>query len=193
MKHLLILAHPNPDSYSAGVACLIKELLEKRGNQCIIRNLYEIRFDPVLSKSDLDLARKDTLSEDILKEQRFVSEADFITVIYPLWWGGMPAILKGYIDRVFSYNFAYHYTDSGSEGLLTGKKVILITPMGSPVEMYKETGMIDAMKKNVDDIIFHFCGMDVVEHKFLGAVTNADQETRISYLEEIKNIYLGLH
>lgn len=193
MKHLLILAHPNPDSYSANVTLYIKELLEKRGNRCIVRNLYEINFNPVLSKSDLDMARKDTLSEDILNEQNFVSDADYISVIYPLWWGGMPAILKGYIDRVFSYDFAYHYTDFGSEGLLKGKKVILITPMGSPEEIYKETGMIDAMKKNVDDTIFNFCGMEVVEHKFLGAVTNADHETRISYLEEIKNIYLGLH
>lgn len=192
MKHLLILAHPNPDSYSANVTKFVKQLLEKQGNQCVIRDLYKIEFNPLLNKTNLDFNSKDVFPEDICKEQSFLSEADVITIIYPLWWGGMPAILKGYIDRVFEYNFAYHYTQYGSKGLLQGKKVILITPMGSPMQMYTETGAIDAMKKNIDDLIFTFCGMQVVEHKFLGDVINVDPETRISYMEEIKNIYLQL-
>lgn len=85
-------------------------------------HLYELNFNPVLGASDFISFSKGNTPEDIKEEQEHISWADSITFIYPVWWAGLPAILKGYVDRVFSHGFAYAYGENGIEKLLSGKK-----------------------------------------------------------------------
>lgn len=118
MKHLIIYAHPNQEN--AQYKQCIEKMLEQRGLEVIVRDLYSIGFDPVLSLDDMTGQRKGIVNDLIKKEQEYISWADLVTFIYPIWWTGMPAIMKGYIDRVFSYGFAYSYDQGIQKGLLTG-------------------------------------------------------------------------
>ncbi|HNV85808.1 MAG TPA: NAD(P)H-dependent oxidoreductase [Candidatus Omnitrophota bacterium] len=187
MKYLVIYAHPNPRSFNHAVKEVVLSKLRGHAEKFEVRNLYELKFDPVLSAGDFILLQQGKTSPDILKEQAYVKESDVLIFIYPVWWYGMPAILKGYIDRVFSHGFAYRITEKGIEGLLKGKKVVIFNTTGGPEEHFREAGYLDALNKTADAGIFGFCGMEVILHQYLYAVPSISQEQRLEMLREVEN------
>lgn len=193
MKHLILYAHPNPKSFNAAILETTVKSLESKGHQVTVRDLYKMNFDAVLKGTDFEAFKAGKKPDDIEQEQGYIAGADVITLIYPIWWTGIPAILKGYIDRVFSYGFAYKYNDEGLPvGLLAGKKGFIINTQGTPAEYYDSTGMTDAMKKTSDTGIFGFCGMESVGHVFFGAVPSVDDATRQGMLESLQVKLSGL-
>ena len=101
MKYLVVYAHPNPKSFCHAIKEEIVVRLKEQGAIVDVRDLYQMGFNPVLSANDfMQLAQK-KIPADIQKEQDLVAGADTIIFIYPVWWFSMPAILKGYVDRVF--------------------------------------------------------------------------------------------
>ena len=132
MKHFIVYAHPNTKSFCRAIVDKILDVLEMNGEEATVSNLYEMEFNPVLGHRDFEAIAQGTTLQDVEDEQRLIEWADQITFIYPIWWTGMPAIMKGYIDRVFTYDFAYRMTEHGAEGLLSGKKVKIINTMGTP-------------------------------------------------------------
>lgn len=189
MKNLIIYAHPNPASFNKAVKDRVLEVLEKNGDTFVLRDLNKIEFNPILSADDFGAFQAGTYPDDINTEQQYIKEADVITFIFPIWWAGMPAILKGYIDRVFSYGFAYQYGADGAEGLLNDKKVILINTTGTPEEKYNEVGMFEAFKKTMDMNIFNFCGIEVLHHKYYTAIPSSTPEERAFYLKDIESLF----
>ncbi len=109
MRHLVITAHPSAKSFNhAVVETYMSALIErKRKHRVECRDLYAANFNPVLSMRDLAAAGRGKAAKDIRQEQAAVRRADVITLIAPLWWSGFPAMLKGYLDRVFCAGFAY--------------------------------------------------------------------------------------
>lgn len=107
MKHLVVYAHPVAGSVNHQLLNSVLESL--KGHEVEVRDLNQLAFNPVLSSEDLAGQRRGEVATDVKTEQDFIREADVITFIYPIWWAGLPAILKGYVDRVFSYGFAYRY------------------------------------------------------------------------------------
>lgn len=103
MKHLIVYAHPSTNSFSNAILDQIKECSMKKEYSTEVRDLYSIGFDPILRAADFEGLCGGKTPEDIKREHSYIKWADLITFIYPVWWTGMPAILKGYIDRVFSY------------------------------------------------------------------------------------------
>ena len=92
----------------------------------------------------------------------------------------MPAILKGYIDRVFSFGFAYTVDESGSRGLLVGKKVYLVNTTGADEQTNIESGVFQSMHNLTDIGIFQFCGMELIGHNYFTAVPYVtDDERRV--------------
>lgn len=130
MRHLIIYAHPNQDSLNSQLKETVVQQLEEQGHDIIIRDLYELNFNPILSSKDIIGQLSGESDEDIIREQKFIAWADAITFIHPIWWTGLPAILKGYIDRVFTYGFAYRYDKGVQKGLLEGKQTIIINTQG---------------------------------------------------------------
>jgi NAD(P)H dehydrogenase (quinone) len=100
----------------------------------------------------------------------------------------LPAILKGYVDRVFSYGFAYEYINGVQNGLLKGKKGLLFCTTGASNELYAASGMHNSMKQTTDQGIFNFSGIEEVKHTFFGAVPYVTEETRGDYLKEVSKI-----
>jgi NAD(P)H dehydrogenase (quinone) len=188
MNHLVVFAHPNPKSFCKGIVETIEAASKEKGDNVTVRDLYEIGFDPILKPDDFVALQSGNLSEDIKTEQEHIKWADVITFVYPVWWVSVPAILKGYVDRVFSYGFAYESVDGAPRGLLNGKKALLFCTTGSPNEYYAQNGMHNSMKQTTDDGIFNFTGIEVINHTFFGAVPSVSDETRKEYLKEVEKI-----
>lgn len=190
MKHLVIYAHPDSQSFCHAIKEEFVEVLKAHGKEVVVRDLYAENFDPVLRNKELKGTLKSSdIAEEIKIEQAYIKWADVITFIYPIWWSHMPAILKGYIDRIFTENFAFKVSDKNIlEGLLTDKRVILINTLGATKDAYMEKGILSAMEIIVDECIFKSLEMDVVSHHFFGGMNDSSEEYRKNILKQIKHI-----
>ena len=101
---------------------------------------------------------------DVAKAQDDIRAADVVTVIYPLWWLSMPAMMKGYIDRVFARGFAYESRDGVVHGLLSGKKAVLVTISGAPLPLLVKSGNWNAVQVLQDTHVFRSAGFELLEH-----------------------------
>lgn len=189
MKHLIICAHPNPDSLAHHFKKTILQLLHEQGHRVVVRDLCELDFDPVLSFTDMQGQRKGIVSADVREEQEHIVWADCITFIYPIWWTGMPAIMKGYIDRVMSYGFAYRYDLGIQKGLLTGKTTVIINTHGKSNEEYADCGMDKALSLTSDKGIYAYCGLEIKNHFFFGKADRADAVTVEKWTATVRSVY----
>jgi len=192
MRHLIVYAHPNPASFNFSIRETMVGVLKQKGQAVRVRDLYALHYDPVLQGDELEGLQQGRTSRDTAIEQEHVRWADVLTFIYPVWWAGMPAIARGYIDRVFSKGFAYDYGAEGLKGLLSGKKVQIINTMGAPLAAYETSGIFKSMEQLTDQETFRFCGMEVIGHQYFGSVPTVTQEERIKMLEEVARIAAAL-
>src|SRR4030042_6427342 len=118
MKVLVFYAHPFPKSFNHAVLERFTQGLQSKGHAVEILDLYDSGFNPLLTAGDLASLQGGEVPADIKAEQTRVSGAEGLAFIFPLWWSSMPAMLKGWIDRVFSLGFAYAFTEAGSGGLV---------------------------------------------------------------------------
>jgi NAD(P)H dehydrogenase (quinone) len=189
MKHLIISAHPSKDSFSNALMEALSADSRQQDVRVVRRNLYDLDFDPVLTSEDLGNIKKGEIPEDIAMEQKFLGESDLISLVYPLWWGSFPAVLKGYFDRILTNGFAFKVTANGPEGLLKGKKVFLHTSMGNSVEEYERKGILNAFRQVHGQEVFGFCGIEVAGHLFYPRIPDSSAEIRNKYIKEALNLY----
>jgi NAD(P)H dehydrogenase (quinone) len=186
MKHLIVYAHPNPESLNHALSETMVDTLKNNGHEVVVRDLYSLNFQPVFTSEDTASMKAGQTPQDIKTEQEYITQADVITFIYPIWWAGLPAILKGYVDRVFSYGFAYAYGEEGIMRMLSGKKGLIINTHGSPKDYYDEIGMTAGMKVTSDTGIFEFVGIEPVEHLLFGSVGSLNEEAYKGMLKEVE-------
>lgn len=189
MKHLIIYAHPNQDSLNHSLKESVITTLKKDNHEFVIRDLYQLDFNPVLSSEDIKGQRQGHVAIDVCQEQEYISWAESITFIYPIWWTGMPAIMKGYIDRVMSYGFAYRYNQGVQQGLLEGKQAVIINTHGKSNAEYEATGMDKALLLTSDEGIYNYCGLEVKKHFFFDRADRAASENIEKWKNEIQSIY----
>lgn len=127
---------------------------------------------------------------DVREQQRKVADAQALVLISPVWFVGFPAILKGWIERVFTLGFAFSLTSAGWRGdiegrigLLKHEKALIINTTIFNEKSYQERGLREAMQRLIDDFCFHYPGIQTVEHEFFYAVNMADEDTLQGYLE----------
>jgi NAD(P)H dehydrogenase (quinone) len=127
--------------------------------------------------------------KDIIEQQEKVAKAQGLALISPIWFVGFPAILKGWIERVYTPGFAFGLSNEGWKGdikgripLLKHEKVLIMSTTLFNEETYA-AGLREAMKKVIDDFAFRYPGIKRVEHTYFYAVNGADSETRKSYLQ----------
>lgn len=184
MKYLIVYAHPNSASFNHAILETVTTELKKNKKEFKVRDLYKMKFNPVLQKKELT----GSLPQDIKKEQAYIRSADVLIFIFPIWWSAMPAMLKGYIDRVFSFGFAYDIACDGAVGLLQGKKVFLISTTGASKEEYEKMGAFKMMNMSIDGAIFQFAGMEVIGHKYFSSVPTVSAKERKAMLREVKEL-----
>ena len=126
---------------------------------------------------------------DVREQQRKVADAQALVFISPVWFVGFPAILKGWLERVFTLGFAFSLTSAGWRGDIEGRigllkhaKAMIINTTIFNEKSYQDRGLRNAMRLLIDEFCFHYPGIKTVEHEFFYAVNMADQDTLQGYL-----------
>lgn len=185
MNILIIYAHPSPSSFNAAILEHVQKGLQGTNHSVTLLDLYKEQFDPVLVFNE-EKKRRDLLHEEETKRYReLVQKADTLLFIYPIWWWGMPAILKGCIDRVFVAGFAYKYEGALPKGLFKGKKAWVINTLDSPLWyvalLYRSADWI-MMKRGV----LRFCGIRNIKRSVFQSVKTSKVTKREKWLLQIE-------
>jgi NAD(P)H dehydrogenase (quinone) len=157
MKVLIVLCHPVLSSFNAKIAQAVRDAVEAAGHIPVFHDLYRESFDPTLTEDEFK--RGYSLDEQVQLYMDEVTEADILVFIHPDWWGQMPALLKGWIDRVFRSGIAFDYAGKDFlpkqiEKLMTGKAGIAYVTTDSE-EGRTPPPLIDLWKEK----IFGYCGV----------------------------------
>src|SRR5262249_1951982 len=151
MNVLIVYAHPEPKSFNGAMKDLAVETLSAAGHDAVVSDLYAMGFNPIAGPDDMsgDLANPDyfslpreqtaaydkgTLAPDIAAEIEKLKRADFVIFQFPVWWFGMPAILKGWADRVFARGFAYLPGRKYDTGMFKGKLAMIAATTGTSAD-----------------------------------------------------------
>lgn len=188
MNILLIYAHPDKDSFLMKIRERFISEAKAAGHTVFLRDLLEMNFDPVLGYNDLNHIRAGNVANDILQEQEYVQKSDAIVVIYPIWYMSMPAIIKGYFDRVLTKGFAFKFKDDTVIGLLENKNVYLISTAGLKKELFDTMYLIENFNHIVDYGIFEFCGMEVKRHDYYWSIPFLSDKEKKQILTEVAQI-----
>lgn len=188
MNHLVVLAHPREDSFTRCVAATFMETVAGYGHAIVLRDLYAIAFNPVASAADLSAMRTGEVSDDVRVEMDHVRGADVISFVAPVWWISTPAILKGWIDRVFLFGFAYGYgPDKRVQGLLSGKRGLVFSSSGSTSGEFEDTGKMAALRTMWGIGTIEFCGIELLDHVHFAPVGSRSSPEMIgAYLEQVR-------
>lgn len=169
MKIALILAHPSRASYCATLANICFKALDEAGADIVVRDLYAMDFDPRLTARELAGAGRQP-EPDVVAERGLLRMVDALLLVYPLWFNGPPAILKGYVDRVLSAGFGYAPTPHGADPLLVGKSLMSVTTSGAPDDWVDKTGALNTLSRHFDLHLSAMTGLRVAGHEHLGGV-----------------------
>jgi len=158
MNTLIVYANPNPKGNTLEIKKMVEKNLKKRKISYEVLDLYNMRYDPVLYYNSLYTVGNNNVSEIDKKIQKKILKAKNLIFIHPLWWNNMPAILKGFFDRVFTKGFGFKYVNKIPIGLLKGKKAVVFVNSGASPLLSKIF-----QGKNYDNIItkntLGFCGI----------------------------------
>lgn len=172
MKHAVIVAHPNPDSLNVALAGAYAGSVRKLGHHATIRDLYALGFDPCLKAAEIPGPGAPQFGDDVEQERALLADVDVFALVYPLWFNAPPAMLKGYIDRVFGMGFGFLQGPSGPEPQLGGRTLISITTSGAPDAWVRETGALGALTKLFDAHLAAVCGLRVADHLNIGGMVS---------------------
>jgi NAD(P)H dehydrogenase (quinone) len=170
MKHAVIFAHPNQQSFAGSVAAAYANAAQALGHSVITRDLYRMGFQPCLQAAELPFAPDFQAGADVVAERRLLADVDVFALCYPFWLNSPPAILKGYLERVFGWGFAYG-KDGHSEALLNGRRLITVTSSGAPLHWVQDNGVLKSEGALFDRGFAEQCGMAFVEHIHFGGIT----------------------
>ncbi|NLP58741.1 NAD(P)H-dependent oxidoreductase [Lutibacter sp. B1] len=187
MKKILIInGHPDKESFNYSISEAYKTGVISSGSQLKEINIGELNFDPNLKAG---YRTRTELEPDLIESQEKIKWAQHIVWIYPVWWGSIPAIMKGFIDRTFIPGFAFKYRENSHwwDKCLTGKTARLICTMDAPVWYYKwfyGAPSHKAMKK----LTLQFVGIQKVKITAIGPVRLSKNEFRIKWLKKIEKL-----
>lgn len=187
MKHALIIAHPNPKSFTQAMASAYADALRGQGQEPLVRDLYGMDFDPRLRAEEIPGPGGFTPGRDVAAERDLLTDVGAFAFFYPVWFNAPPAILKGYLDRVFGMGFGYGMGQGGNTPLLTGRSMISFSSSGAPKHWMVETGAWDAMRKLFDEHVGAVTGLAVLDHLHFGAIVpQITGEAVASCAEEVR-------
>jgi NAD(P)H dehydrogenase (quinone) len=171
VRHVVILSHPDSASFNAAIARRYAETARSFGQAADIFDLYREDFDPRLPVEELPWRSGFQARADVVAARERVRPAEVVVFVYPLWFNAPPAMLKGFVERVFGMGFGYASDAGGTKPLLTGKNLVSISTSGAPDLWVRQTGAMDHLRTGFDDHVGAVCGLAVLDHLHLGGVT----------------------
>lgn len=146
MHVLTVLDHPNPAAFSAVVAQRFMAGAQAAGHTTELADLHAEGFDPRWSMADIDGDAKATPPPDVAKEQDRIARADAVCLVFPLFWWGMPSMTKGWVDRVWTWGWAYDQLDDPDTSLQRPRSGVLLIPAGVRSDEMTDAGYQDALE-----------------------------------------------
>lgn len=187
MKKIVIInGHPDRESFCHALQLKYKEGALEVGNEVEEIPLSDLKFNPILKYG---YRKRVELEPDLLHAWELIKQADHIVWLYPTWWGTVPSLLKGFIDRMFLPGFAYEYLNKSlfPEKLLDGKTSEIISTMDTPVWyyklFYKDIGG-RMLRKNIGA----FCGLKNIRTTYLATIKGSTPDKRKIFLNRVKAI-----
>lgn len=181
MKHAIIVGHPDEASFTLAMAKRYQETVSSLNQMSIIRDLYRLDFDPRLQRAELPTRENWAPAADVETERALIGDADVFAFIYPFWFNTPPAIIKGYIERVFGVGFGYeNLTGGGQNPLLTDRHLIHVTSSGSTNAWLNEQGAWLSMHNLFETYLARICGMRMRPHIHFDAIVPGLSERWIS-------------
>ncbi len=190
MNFSIILAHPRPTSFSHAIADVARQTLLSQDVNVFYHDLYLENFPPVLPPGE---EQRDAIIPDIISRHcEEIRSVDGIIIIHPNWWGQPPAILTGWVDRVFRPGVAYRFigTDKGEgvpQGLLKAHIALVFNTANTAIEREIEV-FGDPLEKIWKNCIFNLCGVKNFVRRMFTVMVSSTMEQRNMWLQEVRNI-----
>lgn len=187
MKKILVInGHPNRESFNFGIAAAYKKGAEEAGAEVRSINIADLNFNPNLQ---FGYQKRTALEPDLLQAWEDIQWADHLVWVHPVWWGGLPAIMKGFIDRLFLPGFTFQYRENSLfwDKLLKGKSARIITTLDQPGWYYAliyGRPSVNQLKRST----LLFCGISPVKVTYLGIIKTSDATKRDKWLQKIKQL-----
>ena len=186
MNVLIIYTHPNPNSLNHAILEQVEQGLKDGNHSYKVIDLYADNFNPVIVYNEQKKRRDLENDEETALYRELINQADHLIFIYPIWWYALPAMLKGFIDRVFASGFAYTSAGKIPKGLFTNKSAWVIYTIDSPAFFVK------LFRKNIEwkvmkEAILKYCGIKKIKKTMIAGVKNSDLDGRKKWLELIYN------
>ncbi|XP_066570035.1 NAD(P)H dehydrogenase [quinone] 1 [Amia ocellicauda] len=209
---LIVYAHQSPCSFNAALKDAAVEVLQKQGCQVTVSDLYSLNFKASATAEDVIGELKDPehfhygeetmlawqeghLSPDIMEEQKKVKAADLIIFQFPMYWFSVPAIMKGWIDRVLTQGFAFTFQAMYNNGIFKEKKAMLSFTTGASQSMYSPAGLngdLNVTLWPLQNGVLHFCGFQVLAPEISYSPGYCPPEARTQILNSWRKRLEGL-
>ncbi|MGX5686748.1 NAD(P)H-dependent oxidoreductase [Chryseobacterium cucumeris] len=187
MKKIAIInGHPNKDSFNFGLAEAYRLGASETGAEVREIVIRDLNFNPNLQ---FGYQKRMELEPDLLKAWEIIQWADHLVWVHPVWWGGFPALMKGFIDRLFLPGMAYKYRENSVwwDKLLKGKTAHIITTLDQPGWYYRlffGRPSVNQLRKS----ILEYCGVKPVKVTYVGIIRNSKDEQRTQWLRKVKEL-----
>ncbi len=184
MKKILIInGHPNKNSFNFSLAAAYHKGATESGAHVSQINISELNFNPNLAYG---YSQRTELEPDLLQAWEHIKQADHLVWLHPVWWGGLPAITKGFIDRLFLPGMAFRYKENSVwwEKLLAGKTAHIISTLDQPGWYYRlmyGRPSVNQLKKST----LEFCGVKPVKVSLIGIIRNSEEKARLKWIDEV--------
>jgi len=182
MNILVVVGHQNQESFCHAIAQTAVDALRSAGHEVVYHDLYAERFDPVLPQEEIP--RDADLPPAIRRHCDEVTAADGYIIVHPNWWAQPPAILKGWVDRVFRQGVVYAFGEDGSiNGFLKGKTALVLTTSNTPRDVEMQW-FGDPLENLWNACIFGFCGVEDFHRRNFESIIMSTPEQRTGWLAE---------
>ncbi len=188
MRIYVLFAHPDPGSFNGRLADAVVTAAQAAGHEVRRHNLFELGFDPILRQG---LKRVQPLENDLIAAQANLSWCERFVLFYPVWWGNVPALLKGFFDRTLYSEFTYRHdaNDPFWTKLLQGRTGHIVTTSDAPVDWLR-TQYHDADINAVRNATLEICGMKPVRVTRISGVKDLPPAERQEWVERIASLVL---
>ena len=170
MHVLIVLDHPKPDSFSTAVAAAFMDGATAAGHTVELADLHAEGFDPLWRVADIE----GETPSDVRREQARIERADGICLVFPLFWWGMPSMMKGWVDRVWSWGWAYDQLDDPELSLQRARSGVLLVPAGARSDEMADAGYQRALETSWMDGTFGYFGFSPRRLEVLNGSTGSD-------------------
>ena len=170
-RHLVICSHPSPHGFGHKVLDTYVRTVEAQGQDVTVRDLYAMGFDPVLRLEEHPRAGPWLPSPDVAAECDLIRPASIVVLIYPIWYGLPPAMLKGYVERVLGAGLSYgQLHDRIGQPFLIGKSLLSFSTSALPLAWLDQQGQLFALREIFDVYLWRGFGMARSEHIMLDGI-----------------------